>query len=396
MRRLLVLLVAAFAMLPVTVTAAGFEAIREEARGQTVYFNAWGGSTQINDYIAWVGDEVEARFGVALEHVKLTDTADAVARVLAEKAAGRTDGGSIDLIWINGENFRSMKEGGLLHGPFTQELPNFALVDTAGKPTTLVDFTVPTDGLESPWGMAQFVLIHDKAVLEQPPTTIDAILDYAEANPGRITYPHVSDFIGTTFVKQVLVDRLGDRIDLSAAPPSDADAVLDPVFAYLDALHPQAWRDGKSFPPSGPAMHQLFEDGEIDLTMAFNPAEASSLVIEGRFPESTRSYTLEGGTIANTHFVAIPFNASNKAGGKVVADFLLSPLAQARKQDARYWGDFTVLDVDALAPAERGLFEALERHPATPPPEAMGAALPEPHPQWVDVIERAWTERYQR
>lgn len=396
MRLLFVLLATAIATMSTKATADTFESIEAEARGQTVYFNAWGGSTQINDYLNWVGDEVEARFEVTLEHVKLTDTADAVARVLAEKTAGRESGGSIDLIWINGENFRSMKEAELLHGPFTHELPNFALVDTKGKPTTLVDFTVPTDGLESPWGMAQFVLIHDTAIVEQPPQDIDAILAHAEANPGRVTYPHVSDFIGTTFVKQVLVERLGDQIDLAEPPPGDTKTLLEPVFSYLDALHDVAWRGGDSFPPSGPAMHQLFEDGEIDLTMAFNPAEASSLVIEGRFPETTRSYTLANGTIANTHFVAIPFNAAHKAGAKVVANFLLSPEAQARKQDAQYWGDFTVLDLAALTPEDRALFDALERHPTTPAPEDMAAALPEPHPEWVNVIEQAWTERYQR
>ena len=77
--------------------------------------------------------------------------------MVAEKAAGTTEGGAVDLIWINGENFASMKAQDLLFGPFVEDLPNFRYVDTAGKPTTLVDFTVPTDGLEAPWGMAQFV-----------------------------------------------------------------------------------------------------------------------------------------------------------------------------------------------------------------------------------------------
>ncbi|CAN0603851.1 unnamed protein product, partial [Ectocarpus sp. 12 AP-2014] len=81
-----------------------------EARGQKVYWNAWGGDERINAYIAWVGKRVWDEYGISLNHVKLSDTADAVSRVLAEKAAGRTSGGSIDLIWINGENFAAMKE----------------------------------------------------------------------------------------------------------------------------------------------------------------------------------------------------------------------------------------------------------------------------------------------
>jgi putative thiamine transport system substrate-binding protein len=102
-----------------------WEEIVKAAEGQTVYWNAWGGDERINAYIAWVGDQVRTRYGVTLRHVKLADTADAVSRVLAERAAGKKEGGSIDLIWINGENFAAMKEKHLLYGPFTEVLPNF-------------------------------------------------------------------------------------------------------------------------------------------------------------------------------------------------------------------------------------------------------------------------------
>ena len=92
---------------------ADWDAVVEAAQGQTVYWNAWGGSDVVNDYIAWVGEQA-AEQRVTLEHVKLTDTAEAVSRVLAEKTAGRDDDGGIDLVWINGENFAAMKERELL------------------------------------------------------------------------------------------------------------------------------------------------------------------------------------------------------------------------------------------------------------------------------------------
>ncbi|MFZ8302597.1 ABC transporter substrate-binding protein, partial [Staphylococcus aureus] len=77
-------------------------------------------------YIAWVAAEVERRHGVKVEHVRLRDTGEAVARVVAEKAAGRTAGGSVDLIWINGPNLASMQAQALLYGPFVDRLPNAA------------------------------------------------------------------------------------------------------------------------------------------------------------------------------------------------------------------------------------------------------------------------------
>ena len=199
--RLLLLLLCALAA---PARGEDFAAIATRARGQTVYFNAWGGSRQINDYIAWAGAQLEERYGIDLVHVKLTDTAEAVARVRAEKAAGRTEGGTVDLIWINGENFAAMKQQGLLCGPFTQLLPNFALVDTAAQPTTLVDFTDPDRGPGEPVGHGEVrpVLRHARGRRAAP---LDpALLDWAKAHPGRFTYPAPPDFIGSTFLKHVL------------------------------------------------------------------------------------------------------------------------------------------------------------------------------------------------
>ncbi len=366
-----------------------------EARGQTVYWNAWGGDEQINDYIAWVGGRVAARHGVELVHVKLTDTAEAVARVVAEKAAGRTEGGAVDLIWINGENFSAMKAQDLLFGPFVERLPNFRYVDTANKPTTLVDFTVPTDGLEAPWGMAQFVMIYDSATVGEPPRSMPAMLALAKAHPARFTYPAPPDFIGSTFLKHALVELTADPSVLQQ-PVETADfaAVTAPVWQWLEAIQPHLWRQGESYPASGPALHQLLDDGEVDFSMAFNPAEASTAIHAKRLPESVRTFIPEAGSIGNTHFVAIPFNAAHQAGAMVVANFLMSPEAQAHKQDARVWGDGTVLDVGALEPADRARFADLPRGIATLPPEELTPVLPEPHPSWMTAIEAEWLRRF--
>ena len=367
-----------------------------EAKEQTVYWNAWGGDQRINAYIAWVADEVEERYGLRLVHVKLNDTADAVSRVLAEKAAGRDSEGTVDLIWINGENFATMKENGLLYGPFAKLLPNFELVDVESKPTTEVDFTVPTEGLESPWGMAKINFIYDSDRVEETPRSIAGFLDWAAANKGRFTYPAPPDFIGSTFLKQVLIEKTADA-DILQMPVRDETQfaeVTAPLWRYLDALHPHLWRQGEGFPSSGPAQRQLLDDGELDIAISFYPSEASSLIANGQLPESARIFVLDNGTIGNTHFVAIPYNAQAKAGAQVVANFLLSPKAQARKQSSEHWGDDTVLALDKLSKQQRKLFDDLPKGPATLSPEELGPALLEPHPSWMTKIEAAWLKRY--
>jgi putative thiamine transport system substrate-binding protein len=360
-----------------------------------VYWNAWGGDEQINAYIAWVGEQVADRYGIELVHVKLTDTAEAVGRIVAEKTSGRNGDGSVDLIWINGENFAALKGQDLLFGPFAQTLPNFRHVDTAGKPTTLVDFTIPTEGFEAPWGMAQFVFVYDSVSVPEPPRTIAALLGWARTNPGRFTYPAPPDFIGSTFLKHVLIELTPDP-DVLQRPVEEADfaAATAPLWSWLQAAEPHLWRQGESYPVSAPALHQLLEDGEVDFSMAFNPAEASAAIEAGRLPDSVRTFILADGTIGNTHFVAIPFNAAHKAGAMVVADYLMSVEAQAQKQDPTVWGDFTVLDVAALEPADRERFERLPRGVATLPPEALTPVRPEPHPSWMTAIEAEWLRRF--
>jgi putative thiamine transport system substrate-binding protein len=378
--------------------AEDWSATLAEARGQTVYFNAWGGSEAINRYLEWAAGRVSDEYGVTLEHVKLEDTATAVATVVAEKAAGKTMGGAVDLIWINGENFAAMKGQGLLAPGFAMDLPNWAYVDTVNKPTVSVDFTLPTEGQESPWGMAKLVFFADTArtgPIDAMPSSAAELLTWAKAHPGKISYPAPPDFIGSTFLKQVLAETAADPAVLQK-PVEEASfgAVTAPLFAYLDELTPVMWRQGRAFPQNYPAMKQLLADGELGIIFAFNPAEASSAITAGELPDTVRSFTFAKGTLGNTHFLAIPFNSSAHAGAKVVADFLLSPEAQARKEDPQFWGDPTVLAMDKLSPKDRAAFAAIDRGVATLAPEALGPVLPEPHPSWMVRIEAEWLKRY--
>jgi putative thiamine transport system substrate-binding protein len=367
----------------------------DHARGQTVYFNAWGGSEQINAYIAWAAQRLLAEYGVTLQQVKLADTAEAVARVLAEKTAGKHDGGAVDLVWINGANFAAMKRQGLLFGPFTQMLPNERLVDVEGKPTTRLDFTVPVDGLEASWGMAQIVFLYDSSRLADPPRSVAALLDWARAHPGRFAYPAPPDFTGTTFLKQVLYELIDDPARL-VRPVDDAGfaAATAPLWRYLDALHPLLWRHGRQFPANSEALRQALDDREIDIAFNFNPAAASSAIAQGLLPPTVRTYVFDRGSIANTHFLAIPFDANAKAGAMVAANFLMSPEAQAHKQDPAVWGDPTVLAMGKLAPADRARFAALPLGVATLPPEKLGRALPELDASWMTRLAEAWRRRY--
>jgi putative thiamine transport system substrate-binding protein len=316
--------------------------------------------------------------------------------VVAEKQAGRNTGGSVDLIWINGPNFLAMKEQGLLFGPFTPLLPNFALVDM-NRPSNLTDFTVPVEGYEAPWRMAQIVFVYDSARVKEVPRSMGEMPDWAKARPGRMTHPSVRNFLGATFLKQALYELAPDPAVL-AKPATDAnfEPTTAALWAWYDKLRPHLWRQGKQFPENGPAQRQLLNDGELDLMISFNPSEAAVASLAGLVPDTVRTFVLRNGTIGNTSFVAIPYNAANRDGAMVLANFLLEPATQARAQDVRQMGNFSVLDLKRLSDADRQRFSALTTHPALPSNAELGLALPEPHPSWMTRITAEWERRYSK
>jgi putative thiamine transport system substrate-binding protein len=291
-----------------------------------------------------------------------------------------------------------MKRQGLLLSPgWAEDLPNWSYVDVENKPTIRTDFTIPVEGLESPWGMAKLVFFFDPARTDAAalPTDAKSLLEWAKANPGRFSYPQPPDFIGSSFLKQVLSELVVDRsVLLRPVDEATFEAVVAPLYSYLDALHPLMWRSGRAYPANYPAMKQMLADNEVDIIFAFNPSEASSAIANGELPDTVRSFTFPGGTLSNTHFVAIPYNAASAAGALVTANFLISPEAQARKQDPKVWGDPTVLAMDKLEPNDRARFEALDLGIATLKPDELGPAIDEPHPSWMDRLEDEWKRRY--
>ena len=369
--------------------SADWKSIEMEAKGQTVYFNAWGGGEAINAYIDWAAGEAQKRYGVTVKHVKITDAAEVVKRIQTEAQAGRKESGSVDLMWVNGENFRNLKQAGLLFGPWAEQLPNWKFVDQ-GKPVR-VDFSVPTDGLEAPWGTAQLTFIADKAVVAAPPRSAQALLAFAQTHPGRVSYPKLPDFHGTTFVKQLLLELAPERAVLEQpVTPEAFKRASAPLWDYLDRLHPALWRAGKAFPQGIAEMHRMLADGELNLSLTFNPNEAANLIASKQLPPSAYSFGFTGGTIGNVHFLAIPANARSKVGAQVFANFLLSPEAQARKADITVWGDGSVLDPARLPEAMRAAMQKTA-------PGVLAENVPtlaEPHASWVEAIEAEWLKRY--
>ena len=381
-----------------------WQQIEAQGSNQDVYFYAWGGDPQINAYLQWVADQVDDKYNINLVHVKLSDTSEAVSRVLAEKSAHNDDQGSVDLVWINGANFATMSENSLLLKQWANKLPNFALTDPENNLTVNFDFGVPTNGMEAPWGQASLTFYYDSLSTSKPPTTLTELTTWTAQNPGRFSYPKPPDFLGMSFLKYVLVmlheqqdaqtgKNTSAQLNLPATEENTA-LVLDPLWAFLDDFHPTLWRNGEQFVQTGAQMRRLVDDTELSLAFTFSAPEVPAAVQRYDLPQSIRSYAMSDGSLSNTHFVAIPYNASHPQAAQLVANFLMSPEAQAKKQTPSVWGDKSVLVQSTLSPAQQALFKTKQPHPSALPFDSVKRTVSEPHPSWVEAIQQGWQARY--
>jgi putative spermidine/putrescine transport system substrate-binding protein len=363
-----------------------------EARGGTVNWFMWGGADNINAYASdYVAGVLKRDYDITLNRVPITDAAEIVNLILNEKEAGVTDAGTVDLIWINGENFRSMKQGDLAFCGYTDLLPNDALVNW-DNPAIANDFGVPVDGCEVPWNTVQFAFAHDSASVAEPPADMSALLEWIKANPGRFTYPAPPDFTGSVFVRHVFYHAAGGP-DALLGPFDQAtfDAAAAKTWAILNEIEPFLWREGQTYPTTITQLNELFANGEVAFSFNYDPAQFGLAVQSGAWPETTRSYGLADGTIGNTNYTLIPFNSPNKAAAMVAQNVLLSGEAQLEKAKTAVWGAAPAIEIGRTTPEVQAGFATIEGHPSVVPAEELAkAALPELQADWLTAIEDGW------
>lgn len=369
-----------------------WQEIVDTARGGTVNWFLWGGSDNINQYVSeYIGGILKDEYDITLNRVGLSDTVEAVNIVLGEKEAGVMDKGSVDMIWINGENFRTMKQADLAYCGYLDTLPNNKLVNW-DNPAIANDFGVPVDGCEVPWSKAQFAFAYDTARTENPPKSIAELIEWVKANPGQFTYPAPPDFNGSVFVRHVFYHAAGGVENLLGEfDQARYDAAAEKTWQILNDMEPYLWREGKTYPNGINALDQLYANSEVALVFNYQPAGVGINIENGIFPPTTQGYGLTDGTIGNTNYTLIPFNSPNKAAALVLQNVLLSGEAQYQKARPDVWGTAPAIEVSRTSPEVQAEFASLKPHPrVVPAAELAKNALPELQASWISAIEKGW------
>lgn len=371
------------------------ENIYTQAYGTTVNFYGWGGNELVN---SWIDDTltpyVKEKYGIKLNRVPMN--IDEILSILLLDKQNNNLNGNVDLIWINGENFATAKENGLLYGPFTNELPNFKKYINEEDDEIKYDFATPIDGYESPYSKAQLVLIYDSAKIANPPKSADELLEYCKEHPKRFTYEALPGFTGSAFVRNLIYEKVGydklANLDKNVSK-NQVREIIKPAIDYLLELNKYLWMGGKTFPATNEIVDSMFMDGTLDFSISYDPYHVSSFIENGSYASTCKAFVFDNGTIGNTNYVAIGFNSKNKLGAMCVADAILSVPMQASKMNPKVWGALPVLNNNKLTSEELKIFEDTKVGIGSlSQKELLEKRIPELPAYLVTIIEEIWSE----
>ena len=368
-----------------------WDAILNLARSEgEVRWWMWNGDKNTN---MWV-DEFASRqlfevYGIKFRRVGVNHPSVFMKQLQTDMTNGVAQG-QIDLVWINGENFRVARKKDLLWGPFAHHLPNFTrYVDPAAQDIAY-DFGFPTQGFETVYSRAQLVFYYDTARVKSPPTNLVQLVRWVREHPGRFTYPVVDDYTGSAFVRNVFFHTNstgGYQTFLTGAfDAALTEQAASTTWAYLNGLKPYLWKQGKEYPKTVNELDELFQKGEIDFTISYAPLKGANMIKVGAWPETVRSFVLAEGTLRNANFVAIPFNAKNKAAAMVLANLIMSPEFQILS------GTMMGIDYSKLNEKQQSVYQSRVGGSAAalPPTVLDRQAVPEVPEEYVLAIEAGW------
>ena len=370
-------------------SAASWDQIEEAARGTSVTFYGWGGDEDRNNWLASVAAPyMKEHYDITLEVVGM-NIDEILAKLAGEKEAGSA-AGSIDMIWINGENFYSAKENGLLYGAFLDKLPNTGNYIDTEDPETLNDFCMPIEGYEAPYGRAQMVLYNDSAVTPETPASAQELLVYCQQYPGKVTYPALPDFTGSAFVRNIVYEICGwEQFQTMEADYDTVKEAIEPALDYLRSLNPYLWNQGRTFPDSSTTVDAMFADGELVLAMSYSPYGVAVGIENGVYTPTTRTFLFENGTIGNTNYMSIAFNSPNPAGALVVINAMISAGLQLSQYEKLR--NLPVVSPEKLSVEEKAAFDAVDMGEGVlTQEELLTHRLPEMPAKLVPVIEEIW------
>lgn len=199
------------------------------------------------------------------------------------------------------------------------KLPNAASVEA--------ESTVATDYVQ-PYRGTTVILAYDSEAVPEPPKTMDELVEWMKANPGRFAYntPGTGG-AGDSFVRTAVYNFLPEEAITSNDPKWEEQ--WDEGFEFLASIHPYMYKSGGSivYPNKNQGTLDLLNQGEIDMCINWADMVLSQRA-QGAIKDTIKITQIEPALTGSLQTLAIPTFGSNEDGAYAFMDYMLSPEAQ--------------------------------------------------------------------
>lgn len=241
-----------------------------------------------------------------------------LARVVASKVTRKDPGMDV----IDGGITVQLGGAGLLWRPTTGLLPNLRNV-----PRVLL-----TNGKGGvPYRASTVLLAYNSKNVKNPPKTLNELLTWIRANPGKFTYNAPSGGgSGYSFVQTVIDSQLSkaDINTLVTAPNKALQAKWAKGWEILRGLNKFTYGQNGTYPVNNQGTLDLLAKGLVDMGSVWSDQIASALKA-GTMPKDIKTTTIANPSFTGgPAFLGIPSNSPNRNGARLLVNWVLSPAAQ--------------------------------------------------------------------
>lgn len=187
--------------------------------------------------------------------------------------------------------------------------------------------SVATDYVQ-PYRGTTVIMAYDSEAVENPPKTVDELVEWMEENPGRFAYnaPGTGG-AGDSFARSMVYNFLPEEAITSDDPKWEEE--WDEGFEFLAEIHQYMYESGGSivYPNKNQGTLDLLNQGEIDMCANWADMVLSQRA-QGTIKDSIKIYQIEPSLTGSLQSLAIPTFGSHEEGAYAFMDFMLSDEAQ--------------------------------------------------------------------
>jgi putative spermidine/putrescine transport system substrate-binding protein len=242
-----------------------------------------------------------------------------IARITAAKATRRDP--QVDIIEGSGA-ILTLASGNLLYRPSPTLIPNLKNVNK---------LLVKQAQGGIPYRASTVMLAYNSQKVTKVPKTLDELLAWIKANPGKFSYNVPSGGgSGNSFVQTVVDMNLTpeERVRMSLVEDKEIQKKWAKGLETLRDLNKYTYGKNGTYPANNVATLTLLGTGEIDMGTVWSDMFASAKAA-GTMPAYMKATAIKSPSLTGgPAILGIPINGKNRAGARLLANFALTPAMQ--------------------------------------------------------------------